>query len=96
MRCINFNSDLYQFTSSGNKRADRARPASHPQAAAARVRVDPRVITARRHPQHPTRCAHRDHGLIRIHEFEELPFLPANPAVAFARISRVNGNRILE
>lgn len=35
-----------------------------------------------------THRPHRKLGLIRVHEFEEFAFLPANQAVAFARMPR--------
>jgi len=52
----------------------------------------PGVITALRHTKHSTHRAHRKLGLNRDHEFVDpldvLSPLPANQAVAFARMSR--------
>jgi hypothetical protein len=52
----------------------------------------PGVKTARRHTKHSTHRLHRKLGLIRVHEFvdplDALSPLPANQAVAFARMSR--------
>src|SRR3954451_8240765 len=48
----------------------------------------PSVIVAARDAENLAHRTHRKLGLIRVHEFEEFPFLPANQAVAFARMSR--------
>jgi hypothetical protein len=56
---------------------------------AARWRMtEPRVITTMRDPQNVTRRPHWNVGLIRVDEFEEFPFPPANQAVAFAKMLR--------